>query len=465
MFFDEVALEAFGGKGGNGMVSFYRAKYVPYGPPDGGDGGKGGDVYLIADYNYNTLRHFSGKKRFEAMSGEGGHKNHRAGAEGKDLEVPVPVGTLVFDNETGEKICDLNRPGQRVLIARGGRGGYGNGHFVSSVRQAPKFAELGDIGEERKIRLELQMIADIGLLGFPSAGKSTLISHLSAAKPKIADYPFTTLIPNLGVVQLSEFGGGKEQSFIIADMPGIIEGASEGKGLGSTFLKHISRAASLVYILDPFSYTGLSLSEQFKILKEELKTFDASLLKKAYLLVINKIDAIPEEDREELKAEFLKEFPEEVKRLRLISGVSGEQLQDLVFELWRMVQENRETFSEGEPSILSEEAIPQYQPTKFIDPQSFTVEKMYDIDLFHFEAPVHSQLIPSETKPKRQLFKVLGERIEQISRMTNVDQAEGILRVYDVMKKMNIDRELVRAGAVLGDLIKIGPHIFEFHSL
>lgn len=461
MFFDEVRLELEGGRGGNGAVFFHREKYVAAGYPDGGDGGNGGNVILQADENYNTLQHFTGLKHFQAKDGENGYKNDMAGHAAPDLVLKVPVGTLVFDDETNELLVDLSKNGMTHLAARGGRGGYGNGHFASSTRQAPDFAELGDSGELRKVRFELRLVADVGLVGFPSAGKSTFIAHVSAARPKIGAYPFTTLVPNLGVVYLSEFGGSKDQSFVIADMPGIIEGASEGKGLGDQFLKHISRTATLLFLLDPFSYENLNISEQYRILMEEIKKYDPDLLKKEFFVLMNKIDSIPEEDREKLKKDFLKDFPKIKSRFRLVSGVSGEGMKELLFELYPVIQKHRAAAPEKPKS----EEVHEYKPRALVDESSYEVEKMYEVHAPQFEVPVCGQKIEPDVKPKRMLFKVTGKRIEQISRMTNVSQEGGVARLYDVLVKMGIHNALIRAGAVTGDYLKIGPHIFEFHDL
>jgi GTP-binding protein len=463
MFFDEVNLELVGGRGGSGMVSFHREKFIAFGPPDGGDGGNGGSVILEVDNSLNTFRHFSGQKQFKAEKGTDGHKNNRAGRRGEDFVLKVPEGTLVYDVETGDLIVDLKENGQQFVAATGGRGGYGNSHFVSSVRQAPKFAELGDVGQERHVRLEMQLVADVGLVGFPSAGKSTLISHISSAKPKIGDYPFTTLTPNLGVVYLSDFGGSREQSFVVADIPGIIEGASEGKGLGDTFLKHISRSAILLYLLDPFAYDNREIVEQFEVLRGELEKYNPDLLKKDQFVVMNKIDAIPEEDRRELSDQFLKAFPDWEGKFRLISGVSGEGLSEFMFELWNLVQKRKAEQDEA-PEVEESDEIPEYTPQYFVDEQSFEVEEMYELDVEEFGKPVNGKLISDESMPKRKLFAVKGERICQISRMTNTEQEGAIQRIYDVMFKMGIENELRRAGAKTGDYVKIEPHFFEYHE-
>lgn len=461
MFFDEVTLELEGGRGGGGIVFFHREKYVDEGAPDGGDGGNGGNVILEVDENYNTLQHFTGLKHFKAQDGENGYRNNMAGHAGKDLILKVPVGTLVYDQDSGDLQVDLTKNGQRFLAALGGRGGYGNGHFMSSTRQAPDFAELGDRGELRKLRFELRLVADVGLVGFPSSGKSTLISHVSSARPKIAAYPFTTLIPNLGVVYLSPFGGSPHQSFVIADMPGIIEGASNGKGLGDTFLKHISRTALLLFLLDPFSYEGRSIEDQYRILQEEIKKYDPSLLKKDFFVLLNKVDSVPDEDRKKLQKNFLKFFPKLKKKFRLVSGVSGEGLKDLLFELYELVQKNESSPSEMEESI----EITKYKPEALRDENAFKIERVKRFHAPDFREPILGQMIEPELKPKRSLFKITGKRIEQIVRMTNPSQEGAIRRVYDVLKKMGIQKALIKAKAEPGDTLQIGPHYFEFHDL
>lgn len=463
-FFDEVSLRVQGGKGGNGMVSFHREKFVAHGPPDGGNGGDGGNVILKASDDINTFQKYSGTKDYFGENGVGGHKNNRVGARGEDRVLLVPVGTLVIDEATDTLLADLKADGDECVVARGGRGGKGNASFVSSVRQAPNFCELGDIGEEREIRLELQLVADVGLVGFPSAGKSTLISHLSSAKPKIGDYPFTTLVPNLGVVFLSDFEVRSEASFVIADMPGIIEGASEGKGLGDTFLKHISRTATSVFLLDPFSYDGKDMVEQFRILKKEIEIYKPELLKKQHFVAMNKIDAIPDEDRELLKAEFLEAFPEEADRFFMISGVSGENLKDFVLTLWQSTQDVRtqELEEEGEEEPEQSE---DYTPYLHVDEQSFEITKLYEVDSLEFQPEIQGKLISDTSRPKRQLWKITGPRIEQIARMSNFDQEGTLHRVYDVLKKLNIQDSLRREGAVSGDYMKIAWHFIEYHDL
>jgi GTP-binding protein len=329
------------------------------------------------------------------------------------------------------------------------------------VRQAPQFAELGDIGEHLKIRLELQLVAHVGLLGFPSAGKSTLISHISAAKPKIGDYPFTTLVPNLGVVDLSRFGGDAHQSFVVADLPGLIEGASEGKGLGVRFLKHVSRTAVLLYVLDPFSYDNMTIEKQFEILGHELKNYDAELSKKTFWVAINKVDSIPEDDQKSLLKTFLKKFPKLKTRVQFISAITGTGLKELVFQLHKMVREEENKVVIAPPPADEIAYVPKF----FVDEQGFSValegsKKLTDLGQVLLARSSHED----DTRVV-QILRVKGARIEQIARMTNPEHDEGVERVYDVMKKMGIMRALVRAGIAFGDVIAVGPLYLEYHEL
>ena len=286
MFIDSAKIHVKAGDGGNGVVSFRREKYVPKGGPDGGDGGNGGSVYIVADRNLTTLLDFRYAPHYKAERGAHGQGSHKTGLSGNDVVIKVPCGTLIKDAETGEVIADLIEHGAKVLVAKGGKGGRGNQHFATPTNRAPRHAEPGEPGEERTLELELKLLADVGLVGFPNAGKSTLISVLSAAKPKIADYPFTTLEPNLGIVRYQDY-----KSFVMADIPGIIEGASEGKGLGLKFLKHIERTKVLAILLPA---TSLDLKGEYNILMNELKTFSSTLAEKPKVVVISKMDIAPE---------------------------------------------------------------------------------------------------------------------------------------------------------------------------
>ena len=291
MFIDEVAITVKAGDGGNGCLAFRREKYVPRGGPSGGDGGQGGDVALLASEHHNTLLHFRFNPEHTAERGRHGEGSNRTGRDGADLELPVPVGTTVFNAETGEQLFDFTAPGQRFTVAHGGRGGRGNARFATSTHQAPTEHEEGKPGEFLRLRLELKLLADAGLVGFPNAGKSTLISVLSAARPKIANYPFTTLQPNLGVVEAGD------HTFVLADMPGLIEGAHEGHGLGIQFLRHIERTRLLVHLVDVSDFSGRQPREDFDVILRELAEFSPDLVQRPMLVVASKIDACQNVDR------------------------------------------------------------------------------------------------------------------------------------------------------------------------
>lgn len=328
-FVDQAKIYVKAGNGGPGCISFRREKYVPKGGPDGGDGGDGGDVILVADPQVHTLYDFYHQVHFKAENGKPGMGKKMKGKDGEDLILRVPVGTVVKDAETGEILGDLVRPGQMLVVAKGGKGGRGNARFATPTRQAPKIAEPGQPGEERWIILELKLIADVGLVGFPNAGKSTLLSRISAAKPKIADYPFTTLEPNLGVVKLFE-----GETFVVADIPGLIEGAHKGIGLGHDFLKHIERTRIILYVLD--LSREKEVIKDYQVLRKELELFNPKLLEKEYLIALNKIDLYPDEN-------FIKEIVElfsEEERLKIypISAVTGQGVVNLVYALWNKLK-------------------------------------------------------------------------------------------------------------------------------
>jgi GTP-binding protein len=338
MFVDEADIHVKAGDGGRGALSFRREKFVPRGGPDGGDGGSGGSVYLVADPHRNTLVHFRFNPEFAAQRGGHGQGSNRHGRNGHDLDVPVPVGTTVHthDAETGDEVevADLTEVGARVLVAKGGRGGLGNAHFATSTNRAPRKVQPGEPGEDRSLRLTLKLLADVGLVGFPNAGKSTLISRISAAKPKIANYPFTTLTPHLGVVSLSD-----DRSFVVADVPGLIEGAHEGHGLGHQFLRHIERTKVLAHLVDVSSESGRDPVADFDTIRRELELYDATLLDKPQVVVATKLDAVDEPNR-------VKALKKRAKDLSLpffkVSAVSGEGLPPLLEALWAPVAEARE---------------------------------------------------------------------------------------------------------------------------
>jgi GTP-binding protein len=334
-FVDKVKLYVKAGDGGDGAVAFLREKYRPKGGPAGGDGGKGGDVIFVATKNKHTLYDLKFKKHLKAENGRPGGGKNKHGKDGEDLIVEVPVGTVVKDAETGEIIADLTEDGQRAVIAKGGKGGLGNARFATPTRQAPRFATKGKKGEERWVILELKSIADVGLVGFPNAGKSTLISRLSNAKPEIAPYPFTTKKPNLGVVSFEE----DFSSFVIADIPGLIEGAHKGKGLGHEFLRHIERTKVLAYIIDVSDFAEREPIKAFKTLREELRKYSGDLLKKPQLVVLNKVDSVSDKGRvEELKRYFEEKYNLPVF---VISALTGEGLKELKYALKREVEKVR----------------------------------------------------------------------------------------------------------------------------
>ncbi|MEZ5403951.1 MAG: GTPase ObgE [Bryobacteraceae bacterium] len=292
MFIDEVRIQVKAGDGGNGCLAFRREKYVPRGGPSGGDGGKGGDVVLVANQHYNTLLHFRFNPEHKAERGRHGEGSMRTGRDGRPVELPVPVGTVVYDEDSGELVADFTAHGERVVVAHGGRGGRGNIHFAKPWRQAPTEHEDGFPGEAKHLRLELKLLADAGLVGFPNAGKSTLISRVSAARPKIADYPFTTLEPNLGVVNLED-----GRTFVVADIPGLIEGAHEGAGLGARFLKHIERTRLLVHLVDVSEYTARQPSHDFRVVMKELESFSPELAAKPMIVAASKVDVAQDAKR------------------------------------------------------------------------------------------------------------------------------------------------------------------------
>jgi GTPase len=338
MFVDEVDIHVSAGNGGNGCLSFRREKFVPRGGPDGGDGGAGGSVYIVATPTKNTLIDFRYHPEFEAMRGAHGQGSNKTGHSANDLEVPVPIGTLVFERnpETGEHttLADLTADGQRVLVARGGRGGRGNARFVSSTNRAPRRTEPGKEGEERFLRLQLKLIADAGLVGFPNAGKSTLISRISAARPKIADYPFTTLSPNLGVVSLPD-----DRSFVVADVPGLIEGAHQGHGLGHQFLRHIERTKVLVHLVDVSGASGRDPVQDFDTIVDELRLFDPKVAAKPMIVAASKMDAVDDPARVTALERHVRERGLTLFR---ISAVAGTGLDALLEAMWRQIAAVRE---------------------------------------------------------------------------------------------------------------------------
>ncbi len=331
MFIDRVKIRIRGGHGGNGVTAFRREKFVPRGGPSGGDGGRGGDIWLRADSSLNTLLHLRYNPEHKAERGRHGEGSNRYGREGADVTVRVPVGTQVFNAETNELFCDLAEDGQRWLAARGGRGGFGNSHFATSTNRAPRYHQDGSPGEELELQLELKVLADVGLVGFPNAGKSTLISIISAAKPKIADYPFTTLEPHLGVVDLGEF-----RTFVVADIPGLIEGAHQGAGLGDRFLRHVERTKLLLHLIDVSSLSGRDPISDYETINRELAAYDARLAARPQIVVATKIDALDEPDR---LVRLRQRAEDDNRAFREISSVTNRGVRELVNEVARTLDE------------------------------------------------------------------------------------------------------------------------------
>ncbi len=415
MLYDEAKIYVKGGDGGNGAVAFRREKFVPRGGPAGGNGGKGGDVYLIVDPHLNTLLPFRKKVHFKAERGEHGKGKNQHGRSGRDLYIPVPPGTVVYDAETGELLADLTEPGQKVLVARGGRGGRGNAAFKSSVRQAPRIAEKGEPGEERWLRLELKLIADVGIIGVPNAGKSTLLSRISNARPKIADYPFTTLQPNLGLVEVD----GRD--FVVADIPGLIEGAHAGAGLGHQFLRHVERCRVLIHLLNGDSPDPVG---DFDAINQELALFNPTLAEKPQLVVYNKMDLPHARERwPEVKAALAERG---VTDPMAISAATGEGVQDMLRRVAAML-----------------EAAPEPTKVQPAPPRVWRLEE--DEDTFTIERD-------EETGA----WVVRGKRIERVARMTNWDYYDAIMRFQRILDRMGITEALEKAGVQEGDTVRIG---------
>ena len=418
-FIDKAKIKISSGKGGNGVVAWRREKFVDKGGPAGGDGGKGGSVYLIADEGLSTLLDFTYRSIFKADNGENGFKKSMHGKSAKDLYIKVPTGTIVKDLKTGNIIADLTEHNQTVLVAQGGRGGRGNTHFCTPQNRAPQYCEPGEPGIERELQLELKLLADVGLLGFPNAGKSTFISRVSAAKPKIADYPFTTIVPNLGVVRKSDGDG-----YVIADIPGLIEGASEGIGLGHDFLRHVERCRFLLHIVDGTEENPI---QNYKIINEELKKYSEKLSKLYQIVAINKIDAINEERQNEL----VKEFENLGVKPFLISAVTGENLQQIKNEIELKVN----TIEKPESEVtVTEDTEATNNDDGFWDVQ----------------------------KIKKDTYLVTGGRIIRISQVTDSRSTEQIIRFQNIMIGMGIMDELKRLGIQNGDTIIAGKLELEY---
>jgi len=419
MFVDEVEIHVRSGKGGDGMLHFHREKYVSRGGPDGGDGGKGGDVYLEVTPTLNTLGGFRHKSRFFAEEGRRGGPNNMSGRNGKDLIVPVPPGTLVYEAQTGDLMGDLVEPGQRLLVAKGGRGGRGNQHFATPSRQAPRIAEKGEPADEKRLGLELKLIADVGIVGMPNAGKSSLLAAVTNAQPKIADYPFTTLTPNLGVVELDE-----DTTMVLADIPGLVEGAHMGVGLGDAFLRHIQRTRVLIHIVDGLAEDPMA---DFSQINSELALFDPGLSDKPQVVAFNKMDMPEVQERwPEIEA-ALKEHGYEPLA---ISALARENLQSLLWKAYQSLQKA------PEPETASAE-IPVYRPEA--DPRAFTIARTDDGG-----------------------FRVRGESIERAAAMTYWDEPAAIQRFHRLIERLGIDKALRQEGISEGDTVYIGDFELEW---
>jgi Obg family GTPase CgtA len=366
-FVDYVKIYCRSGKGGRGSTHFRREKYIPKGGPDGGDGGRGGHVYLRANRNYWTLLHLKYERHVMATSGDGGSAKRSSGKDGQDRIIEVPCGTVVFDAETGEFICDVTEDGQQVMLLKGGRGGLGNWNFKTSTNQAPRHAQPGEPAQERTVIMQLKLLADVGLVGFPNAGKSTLLSVVSAAKPKIANYPFTTLEPNLGIVSYRD-----NRSFVMADIPGIIEGASEGKGLGLRFLRHIERNSLLLFMIPA---DADDIKKEYEVLHNELVTYNPELLDKNRVLAITKSDMLDDELEEALKAEL----PEGIPHI-FISSITNKGITELKDLLW--IELNKETFHEVERIVHKnlDLSTVEFDDDDFVVPVMEGDEEFYDDD-------------------------------------------------------------------------------------
>lgn len=415
MFYDKAKIFVKAGDGGNGSASFRRERYVPMGGPDGGDGGRGGSVYLRVDVGETALLDYRYKQHFKAEKGGNGAKQKKHGKAGEDLYLPVPPGTVVRDGDTDELIADLIVPEQSVMVARGGRGGLGNTHFTTSTMQAPTFAEKGEPGEERWLRLELKILADVGIIGFPNVGKSTLVSKVTAANPKIADYPFTTLSPTLGVATVDEF------TFVIADIPGLIEGAHEGIGLGHDFLRHVERTRVLIHMVDVSPQTGRDPLADYLTIIDELRLFDVSLLDKPQVVVLNKIDVPGAEERATTVERQLKQRG--IKTFR-VSADQGQGLDALLKAAATLLQEMPP--APAEPV----EEVRVYQPLQAPGEFSISIEE--------------------------DAFVVTGKTVERVAAMTDVENRQAIARFERRLLRMGVLKALEEAGVQAGDTVRIG---------
>ena len=424
MFVDYAKIIIKSGDGGDGAATFRREKYVAAGGPDGGDGGRGGDIYFEVDPNANTLIDFRYTKKFKAENGQNGSGSHRFGKSGSDCIVKVPLGTIVKDAETGKVIVDLSTEGQKELILKGGRGGKGNSHFATSTRQAPRFAIDGEKGKEKEVILELKLLADVGLVGFPNVGKSTILSRVTKATPKIADYHFTTIDPNLGVVK-TEYG----DSFVLADIPGIIEGASEGIGLGTQFLRHVERTRLLLHVIDIAGTEGRNPVDDFNKINDELKKYSEKLSTRKQIIVANKIDSMQDDSN-------LKEIEEIAKQKEIeiykISAVTGEGLNELFNHVAEVIK-----------------TLPKEEVVDIEDRIVYTLED--EADEFTID------IIDGE-------FIVEGPAVERLMARVNIGDNESYHYMEKMLKKLGVEEALREKGVKEGDTVKLLEWVFEWYE-
>lgn len=423
MFIDRARIFVQSGKGGDGMSSFRHEKFVPKGGPNGGDGGQGGNVVLVADRNVNTLVDFRFRRLFKAKPGGKGEGSNKYGRNAEDLVITVPLGTIVKDEETGQVMADLSRDGQRAIVAKGGRGGRGNWHFRTSANRTPTFAERGEPGEERWLRLELKVLADVGLLGYPSVGKSSILRKVSAAKPEVAAYHFTTLNPILGVVNLPD-----HRSFVMADIPGLIDGASEGVGLGHDFLRHIERTKILIHVIDVSGIEGRDPIEDYEKINAELAKYSEKLSRKQQIVAANKIDLLGDSDNLERLMDYMAAHGVEVYP---ICAMTGEGMDKLLERVWTMLEEYVE-----EPDETTEEVVYKAQ-----NKPDFEVKRDDD-----------------------GAFVITGARIENLVAMTNFDDDQSLRRFQRIWRYMELDKLLQEHGIQDGNTVRIYSMEFEYHK-
>src|SRR5690625_344078 len=430
MFIDQAKIYVKSGDGGNGMVAFRREKYVPDGGPAGGDGGKGGDVVFVVDEGLHTLMDFRYNRHFKADKGENGMSKGMHGRAAEDLVIPVPPGTVIKNEDTEAVLADLTEEGQSYIVAKGGRGGRGNARFATPRNPAPNISENGEPGAELNLVLELTLLADVGLVGFPSVGKSTFLSVVTAAKPKIAAYPFTTLTPNIGVVELKD-----GRSFVIGDMPGIIEGAAEGVGLGLQFLRHIERTKVLLHVLDMSGIEGRDPFEDYQTIQEELRNHDPNILTKPQLIIANKMDMPDAETHLELFKEQMAEANEEYELFE-VSTIQNQGIEPVLYRTIELLEEYEETGMEEEIPIETDSHVIYTHEEK---EEPFTI-----------------------TRDSDGVWVLSGEEIERLFIMTNMDHEESIMRFSRQLRRMGVDEKLRERGAKDGDLVALLDFTFEF---